>query len=246
MNHGIEKAQQLKHKYGLDESAKVGIVGTYCKAQTVDEARNIVSVINTSDIDSQYEVVMANGMDRSYLDRNKKVFLDHQYSFDKAVGSIRYLQGMPDPQNPTAWKASTFVYDKPGDPTGDQLLYVARTTGIGASVGFEALDYSQPTADEIQRFKQAGKPVPDAIIRRWKAIEFSFTAFPCNVACQGYAVEGSDTDQRMQAFDEMIVKGSITREFASRLGFPTTPKRKLHTTGGTHHLLSRTVVILDS
>lgn len=225
-DRGLKMVEQLRAKYAVDPSVKVGLVGTYCKMQTVDDERNITSIINTGDIDSQYEVVVPAGMDRSYLDRNKKAFLDHSYNFEKAVGSIRWIRGMPDDGNPTAWKAQTFIYDKPGDPTGDQLLYVARNGGIGASVGFQALDYSQPTDEERARYKRAGKEAPDAIVRKWLAMEFSYTAFPCNVSCQGYAAEPSDVDARMQSLDEMIVKNHITRAFAASIGFPTAPSRK--------------------
>lgn len=241
-HRGVEFVERIRAKYGIDYSEQVGIVGTYCKAQTVDESngnRDIESVITTGDIDSQYEVVVPGGADWTYCLRNGKAFLDHQYSFHNAVGSIRWINGVPNANNPTAWKARTRIYSKPGDPTGDQLLYVARESGIGASIGFRAMDYSQPTPEEAERFRKAGKPVPDAMIRRWEAIEYSFTAFPCNVACQGFAVEG-ETEKRLAAMDSMIVKGRITREFAAAIGFPTTPKRSLFTVEK-----PTTVVIMD-
>jgi len=230
----------IRSKYGIDDTVPIGIVGTLCKSQAVYDQngnRDIESTITTSDIDSQYEVVLASGADWTYAKQNGKAFLDHAYSFDKAVGSIRWIKGVPNNERPTAWRARTFIFDKPGDPTGDQLLYVARESGIGASIGFRAINCSAPTREEADAYAKASKMVPDSIIRRWEAIEYSFTAFPCNVACQGSAVGGED-EKRLAAMDEMIVKGRITREFASAIGFPTTPKRRLHP-------VTPTVVFLD-
>jgi len=216
----------------VPDDKPVAVVSSYCKMTDVDVSsgnRDIISLITTDDMDQSDEVVSPEGADWSYLIANGKVFADHNYGLNSAVGTLRegFPQAYPSKMMPKAWKARARIYDKPGmKQLGDDILYMARTGGVGVSIGFEPMEYGSPTIEETKAIKAAGKPVPRTIHRKWMGLEFSYTAFPCNVNCQGVACTAPDTEKRMQAVDEMVVKGMIRRESASALGLPITPKRR--------------------
>lgn len=216
----------------LPDDAPVGVFSSHCKMTDVDYAggnRDIISLITTDDIDQSDEVVMADGADWEYLKANRKVFADHNYGLNSAVGVLRegYPMAYPSKMLPKGWKAQAKIYDKPGmKQLGDDILYMATNGGVGVSIGFEPVEFGPPTAEETKSRKAAGKAVPRTIHRRWKGLEFSYTAFPCNVSCQGVAATSPDLERRMSEVDEMVVKGHIHRASAAALGLPITPKRR--------------------
>lgn len=220
----------IRRKRGVDENTPIGVFASFCKASEVDRSpgnRDVISTITTGDIDQSDEVVMPTGAEWSYLMANRKVFVDHDYRVEKAVGHMRDIQLFPEPSRATGWRSRTGIYDKPGmKELCDDILYMAGDGGIGVSIGFEPTDYGPPTPDEVKMRQAKGLGIPRAIVRKWRGLEYSFTAFPCNVNCQGVAAVPSDTEKRMQAVDEMVCKGLIRRESAAALGLPITPRRK--------------------
>lgn len=237
----LEILAKIRARACLPESSKVGVVGSYCKAAaSTVHGRDIVSFVNTMDIDSDDEVVVPAGADWTYVLSNRQVFVDHQYGTNTAVGHVRSLVPFPRTGEQHAWEARTGIYDKPGNKIGDDILTMARECGIGASVGFLATDYGPPNAEEVKAFGRRGMGIPRAVVRKWKALEYSLTAFPCNVSCQGEAVLGSETEKRYNLIDAMVVKGIIRRSTANMLGAPIESKRRFHaTTNG------RTVWVVD-
>lgn len=230
-----ELVAKIRARSALNPSAPVGVVGSFChgtKVHTGGGNREIVSIVNTLDIDSDNEVVFPAGADRTYLKANKQVFVDHRYTTDSAVGFVRKMLPVPREGEQTAWEAHTGVYDKPGNKLGDDILTMARECGVGASIGFLATDYGPPNDAEIKFFKSRNMATPRSVVRAYKMLEYSLTAFPCNVACQGYALTDPGAEKRVGVIDELVTKGRISRWSAALLGAPITPKRAMHATTG--------------
>lgn len=198
----IERIKYRAELMGHKCAGPVGVVAGFSKAMTVDEEggnRDILAVATTDDLDLEEEVVLPGGADVSYFQQNKKVFVDHQYDTLSAVGVLRNLRKWRGPNGSEGWLARIHVPDSPENPLAMHVLALARAEGIGTSIGFEAVDYGRPTADESKRY-----PGAKSIVRRWKWLELSFTAMPCNVACQSRS--GSADDSKRASSRELLVK----------------------------------------
>ncbi len=196
-----ENAGRSGHKF---TTGKVGVVSSFSKEMRVDDAnRDVVAVATTDDLDVQEEIVLPGGADRGYFDKNKKVFVDHSYDAMSTVGLLRNLKrwkgGAAD-----GWLARIHIIESPTNPLVDHILALARV-GIGTSIGFEALDYGRPTADEQKKY-----PGAKSIVRTWHWIELSFTCFPANVACQ--SLEMTSDDSKAATCREFLTKSRAPLE----------------------------------
>ena len=207
---------RLRLKAGKDD-AIVGVVASFATDVKIERDRNIEVIANTDDIDLQDEVVVPSGADTDYIVRNGKVFADHMYGMTDVVGSIRYIAKYPTPKDHRAWKARIQMLALAGNSLPDDILTIAREVGIGVSIGFEAVDYGPPTEDESKAYTGKTGP-PRSVVRRWKWLELSFTAFPANVACQ--SVVGVMDETRAAALDQLVTKGAVRRASAVALGLP--------------------------
>lgn len=142
-----------------------------------------VEVLATTEgIDLDNEVVVADGMDVSYLDRNKSIFTDHQYGLGDLAGKLRWIKRVPATKTTAAgWKMRVRLLKS--SPYYPMLVELAETDTIGASIGMEAVDVGPPTDEERKSYPNAR-----SIIRKARALEVSFTAMPMNVECQSDAV----------------------------------------------------------
>lgn len=162
----------------------VGVVSTFSKEMRVDEPnRDVVAMATTDDLDLEEEVVVPSGADISYFQKNRKVFCDHTYDTLSAIGVLRNLK-----RHDNGWLARIHVPESPDNALVSHVLALAKAEGIGLSIGFEALDFGRPTADESKKY-----PGAKSIVRTWRWIELSFTALPANVACQSRAMVRDDS-----------------------------------------------------
>lgn len=182
-----ELVSRLRTKHGLGEKSTVGVWSAWdTKAETLtdDSNNDITAVVTTDDVDLEEEVLIPSGGDMtSYLGLNKSVFVDHYYALDSCVGKIRRLTPFPDVANPKGWKMQVSILRTSNSPMPGLVMDIAKQMGIGVSIGFEAQDWGKPTADEAKRY-----PAAKSVVRKWKAIEVSFTCLPCNVMCRGEAM----------------------------------------------------------
>jgi phage head maturation protease len=125
-------------------------------------------------VDLEGDVVLPEGMDSTYFERNRTLFVDHDYSAMSAVGKLRNLI-----RQPGGIIVESVLIDNPANPLRAQIEALAKQANIGQSVGFEALDYGPPTADERKAFPEAR-----IIHRAWRMLEVSYTAMPMNGDCQ--------------------------------------------------------------
>lgn len=183
----IDRIKSHGALYGLPDSATVGVLSAWDSKAAVDQEdgkNDIIITMTTDDVDLDEEVVLPWGGDLSaYLNQNRKVFVDHYYTVENCAGAIRWVKPFPDPASPKGLRMRMSVLKTTNNPLPGLCLDMARQCGIGASIGFEALDWGKPTAEEAARY-----PAAKSIVRKWRAIEVSLTCLPCNVTCQGVAV----------------------------------------------------------
>lgn len=216
--------ERMKRHYGLAADAEVGLIGSICKSVKVSpDSREIHVIATTDDIDMDREVVLPGGADLSYFGQNRFVFADHRYTVDAIVGRIKpnSLKLFPDADNPKGWRATITL---PKDlPLADTVYRIAahEDGGIGVSIGFEALDVSEPTDDEVKRYDPDGTKGLRSVVRKWRWLELSVTGLPANVAARGGAAKSGGTVD----LAKMVTKGVISRREAEHLGLPAAPKR---------------------
>lgn len=174
------------HAQGLRSGADVRIIrgDLATKDVSVDTRngnRDITVVANTAAIDCDNEVVIPTGANLQYLDKNRKVFVDHSYDYHSMVGGIRPGYPILDGDK---WLVRFGVSRS---ELGDRILADAQDFGVGVSIGFDALEAGPPTQDEVKKYGR-GKSFR-SVVRKWHWIELSVTAMPCNVECQSVAVE---------------------------------------------------------
>lgn len=219
--------ERIRERHGL-AGKPVGVVAAFGKSVEVKEDNRLITVvINTDDVDLDREVVVPAGADVSYMLANRSVFVDHRYDIGSTVGKLRTLTPWPSAKDHRAWKAVVSMFKLPGNPLPDDILEMARTEGIGTSIGFDPIEFGSPTPDELQRFTRRGVS-PDRIYRRWRMLEFSFTQIPCNVACQSERERVDDS--RAARIEALVGKGRITVESAQKFGIglkSPKPKRRI-------------------
>lgn len=225
--------QRLKgHNVTVKDGERIGVVSSFGRGAEIvtkdDRTRDILVTANTGDIDLDNEVVVPAGANTAYFERNKMIFADHLYDLDKVAGKMRQLQKYPSDTEHKSWRVRAHIND---NPIGNTVRTIVEETGqIGVSIGFIAKDYGAPTDDERKAYKAADGSSPQSVVREWDWFELSFTALPCNVACQSMAVTQGKSVDMLDAVDQLVTKGMIDRESASLLGMPITPKRKFHAT----------------
>lgn len=227
MTRGETIVERIRTRAGLGASALVGVAATFAKETTVDEPnRDIIVRATTDDVDMDQEIIVPGGADLTYWQANRSMFLDHWYDLAHHVGSMRYTSPWPSAKAQRGWIVRGHVVSGLKNPLADDLLTVAREVGIGASIGFEALECSPPTDQDPEQYRKAA-----SVVRQWRWIELSYTALPCNVACQSMA-EAAD-ESRMAELDRLVTKGRIKRASAVSMGMPdrqtiavTMPRRR--------------------
>lgn len=110
---------------------------------------------------------------------------------------------------------------------GDDILKMVQEGGVGVSIGFIPVDWGRPTDQEIAMY---GSGV-QSVVRKWKWLELSFTAFPCNVACQVIGGPPAPDASKAAVIESLLTKGLIRKESAALVGFPVAkPKRIIRVT----------------
>jgi len=229
----IDILTRLKSHPGISEDATVGVVSSFGKGAEVvtksERTRDIVVTANTGDIDLENEVVIPSGANTEYFVRNGMIFADHLYDLNQVAGKMRRLDKYPSETDHKSWRVRAHVAD---NPIGNTVMTIVRETGqIGVSIGFVAKDFGPPDDSEKKAFSKGGQ-APRSVVREWDWFELSFTALPCNVACQSMAVTEGKSADMMNAVDELVTKGLIDRNSAHLLGMPITPKRKVFAVSG--------------
>lgn len=222
MNRSELLLSRLRRCPGYKDGSKVGIRAVeHVKIEEVDERQSeLIVIANTDDVDLEQEVVVPSGADQdSYFFANKKMFVDHDTSTEKCVAVMRSCRPFPSPSNHRQWRVRCRVFRNQGNQLADDIWKMAITDGIGVSIGFIPKDYGSVTDTESKTY-----PGAQSIIRSWHWLELSFTAFPCNVACQSADVVTSM--DRSAELTELVCKGRISPATAQALGIAYPPRKR--------------------
>lgn len=216
---GHERIARLRAKHKLGDDSRVGLMGFHLKASAADPAnRDIVFMATTDDIDLSHEVVVPSGGDMAYYLKNRAIFVDHRYDFNYHVGTMRSISPYPSSKRHKGWMNRVHIFDGLKNPMAEDVLTVARSVGIGCSIGFEMVAGSSPIDTDPPLYRDA-----EWIIRQWKMIELSVTAMPCNVSARSMGATDPD-EGKAAALDALVVKGrakgGIALESAVALGMP--------------------------
>jgi len=210
------KSRAAELGYRMDAKSGIGIVGMTIKGlKAVEDKgnRDIVGVATNDFTDSSDEVVLPEGADLSYITQTRTLYSDHYYGISNAIGKIRQLSQYNE-NGVKGWKFRAYIYPGMKSGIGDDCLTIIREGGdLGVSIGFEATDWGSPTAEEFKRY-----PSARAIIRKWRWIELSLTAMPCNMTCAAMLVPAEMEKARTAFLSDMVSKGRIKRESAIALG----------------------------
>jgi len=178
---------RMRRKFLVKDTEGTGFIGGYmvkAEAQVTDTERVLEFIATTNDVDLDEEVVDPAGGDWSYFDNanQKKMFIDHQYESEYCIGLVRakskYMEGTAQ----IGWKMRAFIYPGLKTPHADDFWTRSLHGPMGISIGFISLEVTGLTPAEKKTY-----PGAQTIVRRWKAIEVSGTAIPCNVKCQTMA-----------------------------------------------------------
>lgn len=204
-----------KHPRVKNADVPVGAVAASFKVLEIDEEgdkNDILGYITTDMLDLDNEVIAQDALDYTYLVANEKLFVDHVYdTLTHVAGFLRGPLGKyPSAKDHVGWKARVQLFN---NNPGDVIKLLARESGkIGISIGFYPTEYGPLTDEEKERYTVNGK-TPSSIIRSASVFEFSFTALPCNVSCQGHLVSGGDGKQ-VAVLRDLVESGQVDRNVA--------------------------------
>lgn len=175
---GTDAIRRLKSRYPQYRDAKVGIaLGMTGKGNsqvlTPENRRpEIETWATTPYVDLAKEVVLPLGGDTTYLLKNRSLFADHQYELLDTVGHIQSLR-ITD----VGWRCRGQLITI-GREIEKIIIALAEVGSLKQSVAFVANEWGSPTKEEATAY-----PGAESIIRKWLALEISYTALPMNVTC---------------------------------------------------------------
>lgn len=204
-----------QNKYRGIENARIcmqGLKTVDFQPDTENGNNDIIGIATTDDVDEQDEVVLPEGADLSYIMATRMLYADHMYGLGQVIGSIRHLKPLSSGRG---WQFRARMFDGLQNPLASDTLEIIKQSGkLGVSIGFDALDWGTPTDEEAKRY-----PLAKSIVRKWRWIELSVTARPCNVNAYAMAATPSQMSKSYtSAIVEMIQLGRIKRESAAALG----------------------------
>ena len=231
VQHSINIIERLRKSHpSLATQDAMGVHGIMPNHVAVDPNpanRDILVVATTDDLDLDEEIVLPGGADRTYIDVNRKVFLNHVTDEKEClVGEIRSLKAITTGGRQVGWQARVRIYEGPLYPAAELVWDLATKHGMGASIGFIARDHGRPNMEEAAMY-----PGAKSIVRLWKWIELSFVFTPCNVRCQTLAAPS------LASFAKGADPARLTHKMAAALGIERPrPKKRIIFIGASHKL----------
>lgn len=221
---GYDTRSAIRQRHGLDPDTPVGRVSTMGKDVSVSEDRTLTGIATTQEVvDLEREVVLQAGADESYFRQNKRIFVDHDYRSEMAVGKLRSVRPVLDSEVGVVSRKISIHIARSG--LGDDILTTAREVGIGLSIGFQAYGWGPPTEEERAMLIKSIPSLGDGVnvVRSWLWLETSLTCFPCNIGCQ---IETPADDSAADGVRHLVRAGRIRGDSARMLGLVDVPDRK--------------------
>lgn len=176
-SQAISLQERLK---GIPEPTFKRLVVEKAPTETLEGERSDVSWISTEDIDRDYEVVIAKGMDDSHFQMNPIVTLQHHY-WQPPVGKSLWRKRSKDgnrvgikaktqyPQRPESWPAGVEW------PSDCAFTLVQAGLLLGKSIGFIPLASHSPTDEEVKVNKW---DKVRRVIDKWLLLEYACVFIP--------------------------------------------------------------------
>lgn len=180
--------------------------------QAAGQPLEVICYASTAAVDLEREVVLPSGCDmQSYLSVNRNLFVDHNYDVCSAVATVRSMS-----LTPSGWLCHGVFHDDMQNPYVRACIALAKAGTLAMSIGFEALEWGPPTAEEKTAY-----PGIESIVRRCKVLEVSYTAMPMNVTCRMVSAAGLDAatdnaDKSRKALLEAKVPDRVIADFGVR------------------------------
>lgn len=183
--------------------ADPGSVGTFGRMFsksiiTEDGGVNIEGFASTETVDSDREVLLADGLNFDTLRRLKTIYCDHEYGVRSSVGTLRHITREKH-WSGGGWRIKVRMLPAEVCDIAPIIEALARQGAMGFSVGYVAHDHGPPTAEESKRYAKAR-----SIVRKAEVFEVSFTSMPCNMACAADSV--SVDESKASEVAELAVK----------------------------------------
>jgi len=196
----------------LSRDNPVGVRSVFPKAMEVvpngNQPDEIVSFANTPGVDLDREVVVPEGGNvTDYFGKNRNLFVDHRYDTLSCVAKCRNLELKLG----RGWLCRGALIKNPENPMIQAVRALAVAGALGMSIGFEALDYGPPTAEEAKAYKGAR-----SIVRSWRLLEISYTPMPMNVECQ--TLEHSFDDTKAATARTVLHKAGVRSDVLKAMG----------------------------
>jgi HK97 family phage prohead protease len=208
----MKLAEQIAKHYGLSADSvgvKVSLSGIN---DDVGNAGDFIATSNTAAIDGDDEVVLPDGCEVDgagnpvYFNDARAIYLNHDYSA-MPVGTMRRNRLVKG----HGWKTQFYITDKT-EVGRDVRALIGEGVIRGTSIGFIAKQHSAPDDDEVAKYGPA-----KSVVRRWKWLELSVTAMPCNPEAW---IDGPTLDDdSAKALEKMMRKGWVHRKTADALGW---------------------------
>lgn len=234
----LQRIREKHHTLGDN----LAITGAFDSKAAVDRDQRLIrATAISSAIDLDDEVIVPEGCRFDYLNRNRKIFADHQYDLQHCVGTLRNLKAVATVSErglrTTAWQALIYILPLEHNPLGDDILTIAQEAGIGLSIGFIPEDRAKPTEAELEEY--GGGKMFRSICRALHVFEISLTCLPCNPEAQ--TVE-EITGKRLALLDELVTKSKIRRETAELFGLPR-PARPAGSKANPPAIARKTIIV---
>ena len=247
----MELIDQMKRRHAahIADDARIIVVRNRVKGITLDDSDPdhgpMVEVIaNTDRVDLDDEVIVPSGaVASSYFFKNRSVFVDHEYAYERAVGKARYFNPYPSKADHRQWRVGIRHRPKGENPLSDDIRELALRGEIGTSIGFAEIDGGPPTEDEAKVYTKHGR-APKRVTRAWEWLELSYTFMPSNADAQALGVSGVE-DAKCAALDDYATKGIISVATAKSLGLPTRTKAIRPQKRVRHIVLTDTVCVVE-
>jgi len=220
---GRAAIDRMRKRFGEDisgDNAPLGIRTTFINGVTCKEAGTrkleFTALATTDAVDMQSEVVVRDGCDwDSYFAKNgMTLFADHCYGVSSRIGYARALPvKVNTPRGGKGWLLTGIVDRLSSFPVVQAVVAGLEDGRIGLSIGFEALEWGDPTPEEQRQY-----PGVERMIRRCKILEVSATYMPCNVECQTMSVAVDEA--KAAELSALAVKGMLPRSVLERMLVP--------------------------
>jgi len=215
--------ERMRKRFAEDisgDNAPLGIRTVFsdvvCRKEAGPTKLEFTALATTDAVDMASEVVVRDGCDwEQYFKANgMTLFADHCYGVSSRIGYARSLPTKCNtPRGGKGWLL-TGIVDRASSLPMVQAVVAGLLDGrIGLSIGFEALEWGDPTPDEQRQYLGV-----ERMIRRCKILEVSATYFPCNVECQTLSV--SVDEAKAAELATLVTKGRLPQSVVSRLLVP--------------------------